>query len=137
MAEKVIIRQNDKFENEIQSFTSEETGGEPQLGEALTPYGMLLSGLGACTAIILHTYAQNHALKLHEVTIEVTYDRSFPKDCENCETTDRYEETITESITLAGDLTQADRDKLLRIPHHCPIYKMLQHGIPVRSQLAA
>jgi uncharacterized OsmC-like protein len=139
MPEKVLIRQDSDFRTEIHAAIPEG----PHAGEmepvtelySLTPYGMLLTSLGACTGIVLHSYAQNHGLKLEAVVLRLQYDRVFQEDCENCERIQRYEETFAEEIALTGDLTQAERDKLYHIAHQCPVYKILRDGASVSSQL--
>ena len=97
---------------------------------------MLLTSLGSCTAILLHAYAQNHGLGLHEVEVALWYDRTFKDDCDHCETISKYEERIEGEIKLAGKLSEKDQRKLLAIAPHCPIEKMLQNGIKVRMRLA-
>jgi putative redox protein len=139
MSEKIIVRQNNRFEIEVLA-ADEENGRNDfvnvtQLHE-VTPYGMFLSSLGSCTAIVLHTYAQNHGLDLQEVELRLEYKRIFQDDCENCEVARPYEEGIEEEIALRGDLSAAQRDRLFKIAHQCPIHKMLQSGIEIRSHLA-
>jgi uncharacterized OsmC-like protein len=57
-------------------------------------------------------------------------------DCQNCEGINQYEEEVDEEISLAGNLTSKEREKLFLISHHCPIHKMLKEGITVNSHLA-
>jgi uncharacterized OsmC-like protein len=97
--------------------------------------GMLLSGIGSCTAIVLHTYAQHHGVDLREVELHLTYDRVFAEDCVECEDILEYREQIDEQIVLTGDLTPQERNKLFLVSKHCPIHKMLIQGIEVRSHL--
>ena len=140
MSEVVIIRQNAHFEIEVMAAEADGERGDFHSVERLhevTPYGLFLSSLGSCTAIVLHTYAQNHGLDLQDVEIRLEYRRLFQEDCQNCEDARPYEEHISEEIALRGDLTEGEREKLFRISHQCPIHKMLQSGIEIRSQLAA
>lgn len=101
----------------------------------LTPYGMLLASLGGCTAIILNTYAQNHGVAVHEVEVDLEYERVFAQDCIDCEEIEQYTEQITQRLTLRGDLSDKDRAKLFHIAHQCPIDRMLQAGIRIESTL--
>ena len=139
MAETVIVRQKQNFETEYLALAPDQ-GADARPNtvtqmHGLTPYGMMLAGLGACTAIVLHTYARNHNLPLNTVEIRLEYARHFQEDCENCEDIDEYREEITEAIRLSGELTYRQREKLFRIAHYCPIYKMYTNGIPVKSGL--
>lgn len=135
--ERVIVRQNRNFETEFlapdpRAAESQEPRPVGHLQE-LTPYGMLLAGLGSCTAVVLHTYARHHGLNLEEVELDLRYERVFREDCENCEEIGEYRERIRQDIRLKGDMKPGDREKLFRISRHCPIHKMFQSGIPVES----
>ncbi len=81
------VRQNSAFEIQFWAADSQQPDSdELQLVahlHARTPYGMLLASLGACTTIVLHTYAQHHGVDLQEVQIDLAYDRVFVEDCEN------------------------------------------------------
>lgn len=140
MGETIIVRQKSNYDTEILG----PDPFNPESGELhrvaniydLTPYGMLLTSLGSCTAILLSSYAQNHGLDLHKVELMLSYDRNFKKDCQNCDEIDQYEEEINEQISFAGNLSTHDREKLFLISHHCPIHKMLKTGIKVHVQPA-
>jgi uncharacterized OsmC-like protein len=139
MAEHVIVWQNSKFEIEFRAQDprdpeSDEIQPVVHIHE-LTPYTMLLASLGACTTIVLHTYAQHHDVDLEEVESRLRYKRVFQHDCENCEEIDRYEEQIDQELTLSGDLTDEERQKLFRISKQCSVHKMLEAGIEISSQL--
>jgi putative redox protein len=139
MAEKVIVRQNNNFQIEFQAVDPHDPDSDDFQSveeiHSLTPYGMLLASLGSCTAIVMHTYAQHHGLDLQEAELTLEYERIFEEDCENCEEIDEYKEQIEERISLTGELTSAERDRLLHIAHQCPIYKMLQSGMELTSVL--
>lgn len=140
MSEKIVVRQNRDFLTEILA-PDPHRPEDPQLYPVehiyhLTPYGMLLTSLGTCTAIVLHTYAQHHGVDLEEVELRLGYERVFASDCRDCEAIDTYEEQIAEEIVLKGNLTPQERQKLLLIARHCPIHKMLHQGIEVISHLA-
>jgi putative redox protein len=140
MGESVIVRQNSDFETEILARDPHDPDAHQFYPvddvHQLTPYGMLLSGLGSCTGIVLHTYAQYHGVDLQEVELRLKYDRVFADDCKDCERIEEYREQIEEEITLIGELTPQDRRRLFMVSRHCPIHKMLAHGIEVKSHLA-
>lgn len=140
MGERVIVHQNSDFETAILAADPHDPDAENFHPVAdisqLTPYGMLLAGLGSCTAIVLHTYAQHHDVHLDEVELRLQYDRVFAEDCEDCEGIEEYREQIKEEIALVGELALEERKRLFIVSGHCPIHKMLLHGIEVRSYLA-
>jgi len=140
MGESVIVRQNSKFETEILALDPHDPAARQfhpvENVYHLTPYGMLLAGLGSCTAIVLHTYAQHHGVDLQEVELQLEYDRVFADDCVECEGIQEYREQIGEEIVLVGDITPQERKRLFAVSKHCPIHKMLAGGIKVQSRLA-
>jgi uncharacterized OsmC-like protein len=135
MAEIVVVRMQRTFEADFLAADTEAPEVEQrELRPAhaiheLTPYAMLLASLGSCTAILLHSYAQNHGVDLQEVEIKATYDRAFAADCQNCQDIDEYAEQIEATIAFRGRLSDAERKKLLAISRHCPIHKILHDGI--------
>ena len=140
MGESIIVRQNSRFETEILALDPHDPDAHHfyPVGDVrqLTPYGMLLAGLGSCTAIVLHTYAQHHTVDLHEVELRLQYDRVFADDCKDCEGIEEYREQIEVEIVLTGELVPQERQKLFRVSRHCPIHKVLKQGIEVQSRLA-
>lgn len=140
MGESVIVRQNSEFETEILALNPHDPDDHQfhrvEDVRYLTPYGMLLAGLGSCTAIVIHTYAQHHGVNLREVELRLSYDRVFGDDCLQCEGIDEYREQITEEIVLTGVLTPQERKRLFAVSKHCPIHKMLKSGVEVLSGLA-
>jgi len=140
MGESVIVRQNSKFEAAILALDPHDPDAHQfhpvDDVRHLTPYGMLLAGLGSCTAIVLHTYAQHHGVDLREVELRLQYDRVFADDCKDCEGIEEYREQIEEEIVLTGELALQDRRRLFMVSRHCPIHKMLTGGIEVQSRLA-
>lgn len=139
MSERVVVHMNSDFGT---YFTVSDPDSEPDREprdvsalHQLTPYGMLLTSLGTCTAMVVHTYARNRDLPLDEVELILEFGRAFDDDCENCEHIDHYDEVIREEIRLQGNLSAEQRDKLFQISHQCPINKMLQAGTKIDSRL--
>jgi uncharacterized OsmC-like protein len=143
MAEIVVLRQNSRFETEFMAADTEASDqAERDLHPVhaiheLSPYGLLLVSLGACTAILLHSYAQNHNVKLQEVEMRMTYERVFAQDCKECEQKGQYAGGIDAEVGLVGELSPAERDKLFLISQHCPVHKILHNGIRTEFRLRA
>lgn len=141
MAEIVVVRQNSKLETEFLAADTEASDqAERELHPVhaiheLSPYGLLLVSLGACTAILLHAYARNHDVKLHEVDMRMTYGRVFARDCQECEEEERYSEGIDAEVGFVGEFSSAERSKLFLIAQHCPVHKILHSGIRTEFRL--
>jgi putative redox protein len=139
MAEHVLVRQNNKFEADIKAPDprapeSDKIRSVTHIHE-LDPYTMLLTSLGLCTTIVLHTYAQNHDISLQEVEIDLKYKRISQEDRDGSKNIDRYEEKIEQELTFSGDLADNDRQKLFQVAKQCSIHKMMEEGIEISSQL--
>jgi uncharacterized OsmC-like protein/alpha-beta hydrolase superfamily lysophospholipase len=107
-----------------------EAGG---LDSGFNPYGLLLAGLGACTSMTLRLYAERKALRLERVTVRLDHSRIHAADCENCETQEGMLDRIDRAITLAGDLTQEERTRLLQIADKCPVHRTLTSEVEIRT----
>jgi len=140
MGERVVVTQDRDFITTVEAADPHRPESD-ELQEVhhvheLTPYGMMMLSLASCTGIVLHTYAQHHGIGLHEVSFDMTYDRIFAEDCAECEDINEYQEHIDEAVSLRGELSEAERKRLLRVSHQCPIHKILQDGMTVESYLA-
>ena len=139
MAERVIVRQNDKFEIEFKAVLdpeAEDSEVEPVAHlHALTPHSMLLASLGACTTVLLHSYAQHHNVTLPWVKVEAIYRRLSGEECAECEGPDDYREQIVKTLTLPADLETDVQERLGHVAHQCSIQILLEQGVEVVSHL--
>jgi len=109
-----------------------ESGGT-DLGP--NPYELLLSALGACTSMTLRMYANRKQMPLAGVSVTLTHDRIHASDCQNCETEEGLVDRIRREIALAGDLDEAQRERLLSIADRCPVHRTLTNEILIESRL--
>jgi len=139
MSEKVIIHQKRNYETNFMSIDPDELESDkPRYVEnihELTPYGMVLAGLGTCTAFVVNTYAEHHGLNVEAVELKLEYQRTFKDDCAHCEEIDKYEDQISMVVSFEGNLTSQERDKLFKISLHCPVHKMLKNGTKVNAKM--
>ena len=137
MSEKVIVRQKSNYETTFMAVEPDgPRAGKPRPVQAileLTPYGMVLAGIGTCTALVVNTYAEHHGLNVEVVELKLEYQRMFKDDCKNCEASDKYDEQISMTVGFEGNLTTPEREKLFKISLQCPVHKMLKSGIPVKA----
>lgn len=137
MAERVVVYQDKTYRTDFRAADPAEDDTsvvEPVMHlHNLTPYGMLLASLGACTAIVLNTYAHNHGIPLRGVTVDTSFARVFADDCEDCEIDDTYEEVINEKVDFEGELDESQLRRLHRVAKACSIRRLLENGIRVIS----
>jgi putative redox protein len=100
------------------------------------PYELLLSALGACTAITVRLYAQRKGWPLEGVEVALHHERIHAEDCANCETQDGFLDQITKNLTFLGPLDAEQRLRLAEIAEKCPVQRTLQHEIHIEQRLA-
>jgi putative redox protein len=141
MTTSVTLSARGSFRTEVEAGPHRWVLDEPAdvggKGEGPTPYDMLASALGGCTAMTLHFYAKREKLPLEGVDVTVTHDRQHAKDCADCMTTAGYIHRFKVEIRLHGPLDDAQRQKLLTIAGRCPVKKTLQAEIKVDEVLVA
>ena len=101
-----------------------------------TPYDLLSGALATCTSMTLRMYANHKGLDLESATVRVKHDRVHAEDCVDCETADGKIDEFRRTISLEGDLTSAQKKRMLEIADRCPVHRTLHGEIKVRSKLA-
>lgn len=137
MSERVVVYQDKSFRTDFRAADpNEEDNSELETVmhlHNLTPYGMLLASVGACTAIVVNTYARNHGIPLRGITVDSTYERVFADDCEDCDMDNKYEEVIREHVDFEGNLDDSQLKRLHQVAKACSVRRMLERGIRVVS----
>ena len=137
----VIVRSAGMFRNEIEAGPHRLIGDEPVeaggTGAGPTPYDFLNAALGTCTSMTIHVVAKREKIPVESVEITVSNDRMYAKDCADCSSTEGYIHRFTVSIKVTGDLTPAQRDRILTVAKRCPVAKTLTSEIRVEDVLVA
>jgi len=100
------------------------------------PYEHLLAALGTCTSMTIRMYANYKKLPLDDVTVTLSHDRQHITDCEGCDKNPQKIEVINRAVTLSGDLTEENRQRLLEIADRCPVHQTLHGDLRIETQLA-
>jgi len=96
-----------------------------------TPYQYLGAALGTCTSMTLNGYARRKKMNVKQVSVHVTHTRIHAQDCESCEKTDGKVDQFTREIKIIGNISDAERDRMLEIADRCPVHKTLENEIKV------
>ena len=85
-----------------------------------TPFGLLLSSLGACTVMTLQVYARRKGIDMQRAQVFLDYHA-------------KPEPHITRALLIEGNITEQVRGRLLQIADLCPIHKLLTGTVPVHT----
>ena len=108
-------------------WTADEAVDDGGANAGPDPKSLLLSSLGACTAITLRMYAARKGWPLAGVDVELRIGTAGAPD----------NTTIERRIDLHGDLDAEQRARLLQIANACPVHKLLTGSIQIESSLSA
>lgn len=103
-----------------------ESVGGADAGPA--PFDFLMAGLGACTAMTLRMYAERKEIPITGISVTLTHDK--------VEGPGRMLDRVRRHITLAGNLTEEQRQRCLEIANKCPLHRALQQPLIIDSSLA-
>ncbi len=85
------------------------------------PFDFIMAGLGACTSMTLRMYAERKGLALSRVHVELQHDK--------VEIDGVQRDRIERRITLEGDLSPEQRQRLLEIAGKCPVHRALSQSM--------
>jgi putative redox protein len=131
---RVKLKLADGFRTRITAGAHALVADEPResggADEGPTPYDLLLSALGACTAMTLKLYIERKQWPITEVEVLLTFDRIHIDDCESCSNEARApgEEVqhISRLIYVTGEVSEEQRARLLYIAGRCPVHVTLE-----------
>jgi len=99
------------------------------------PYAHLLAALGSCTAMTLRMYARHKKLPLEHIRVTLEHSKQHCEDCESADGKGGRLETIHRKLELQGDLSSAQRERLLEIADKCPVHRTLTGNLAIKTEL--
>lgn len=100
-----------------------------------SPYELLSAGLGACTAMTLQMYARRKKWDLREVTVHLDHRKDYAHDLLEMKDPSSKIDHFDRLIELEGDLSEAQRQRLLEIADRCPVHRTLHQEVQVSTRL--
>lgn len=96
-----------------------------------TPHELLLAALGSCITMTIRMYADRKQWALERVAVAATHDRR-PSDASDAEGTGRHQiDYIDVQLTLEGDLSAEQLERLHTIARRCPVHRTLTGDIRI------
>ncbi len=129
---QVVVRlEGDDFTTEVQAGDHSLIADEPvsfggnDFGPS--PYELLNSSLGACTAMTLKMYARRKNWDLEDVLVHLSYSKTnkYEEHQANPENADSRIDRFEREIELIGNLDADQRKRLLEIATKCPVHKTI------------
>lgn len=108
--------------------------GGTELGPS--PYDLLSAALASCTTMTLQMYARHKKIDLQAATVLVSHNKVHAKDCIDCETVAGKIDEFARVLTLDGDMTPAQRERMVEIADRCPVHRTLHSEVKVRTRLS-
>ena len=93
------------------------------------PFDFIMAGLGACTSMTLRMYAERKSLPLTRISVALSHDK--------IEVDGVMRDRISRDITLEGDLSEEQRQRLLEIANKCPVHRALSQSMLLDCALSA
>lgn len=136
-----VVEKNHKFTLNVFSDSHHWLADEPRSAggddTGPDPYEHLLAALGSCTAMTLRMYAQHKSIPLEHVSVTLRHSRDYAADCEGCDESPSKIDILERQIHLRGELSDAQRDRLLEIADRCPVHRTLENDLVVRTVLSS
>jgi len=117
--QEVIVGQHRLLADEPASMGGDDSGP--------APFDFLLTALGTCTAMTLRMYAERKALPLQRVSVTLQHEKVDVDGVRR--------DRIERRITLEGNLSPAERQRLLEIADKCPVHRTLSQPLLIASSL--
>ena len=113
---------------DLRAGTHDLVGDEPHSngGEDAgpSPFGLLLSGLAACTAMTLRMYAERKGYATTAVEVDVHYDLA-----------EDGRASIERTITLDSAMPDDQRERLASVAERTPVTLAVRAGTPIRTTM--
>lgn len=131
----IKARVQNKFTQDVYTKTNHIVADEPRSYKGddlgMSPYELLLAGLGACTSMTVKMYADRKNIKLTDIDVKLKHTKIHAKDCEECETESGKVDQIEKAIFLKGEFTPEQEKRMHEIAEMCPVNKTLLGEINV------
>ncbi len=123
-----------KYANLIEAgphqFRSDEPESVGGADSGMTPYELLLAGLGACSSMTMRMYADHKGWPLESVEVELEHEKKSHGESK------KKVDVISRRIKIHGDeLDEEQRRKIFEIANRCPVHRTLEAEPVIENEL--
>lgn len=137
--QQVVVRLDEGFTTEIRAGQHDLIADEPESvgGDNLgpSPYELLSSALGACTAMTIQMYARRKKWDVQEVEVHLSHNKTYMDDCSDCEKPSSKIDHFTRQIRLEGNLDEEQKARIMQIADRCPVHRTLMEDSVIKTEL--
>lgn len=102
----------------------------------MTPFNFLSAGLAACTSMTMRMYARRKGWPVEHISVDVIHDKIHASECATCETSEGKIDQFKRVITIEGDLSEDQRQRLIEIADKCPVHRTLHSEVQITTETA-
>lgn len=117
-----------------QLIADEPTSVPGGLGTGPSPYEFLAASLGTCTSMTIRMYADFKKLPLDRVSVRVHHEKRHSESAEAAMEKEPPVDHFTREISLTGELSDEERQRILEIADRCPVHKTLERGSHITTR---
>jgi len=81
-------------------------------------------------------YADRKGWPLKSVRVRLMHEKIYARDCADCETKEGMLDLIRREISLVGELSDDQRQRLLEIANRCPVHRALTSEVRIETRIA-
>ncbi len=115
---KIVWRNGELIADEPESVGGQDLGPDP--------FTLLAAALATCTLSTLKMYIDRKALPVHSMQVDVNIAQNNDESLVS---------VFERSIRIDGTIDNIQRERLLHIAKSCPISKLLEHQIQLKTTI--
>ena len=116
-------------------FQSDEPAGIGGNDAGPNPQELLMASLGACATTTVQMYAERKQWPLQGVQAALSYAKVLAEDNTGSGAKIAMVDQIEMGISLTGDLSEEQQQRLFDVAGRCPVHRMLVSHIQIQTKL--